>query len=64
MKKSGDGKGMDPRIREDDGQGQSFLRPPVIPAPSCHSCTLLSFLRRQESIPDPTMGFMLIFCMD
>ena len=36
---------MDPRIREDDGQGQSFLRPPVIPAPSCHSCTLLSFLR-------------------
>jgi len=25
---------MDPRIREDDGQGPSFLRPTVVPAPS------------------------------
>ena len=58
---------MDPRIREDDGRGSSFLRPlpsflrplppflrpPVIPA--------------QAGIhprPTQTMGFMLIFCMD
>jgi hypothetical protein len=67
---------MDPRIREDDGRGSSFLRPLpsfLRPLPPFLR-PLPSFLRRQESIPAPprptpphptqTMGFMLIFCMD